>query len=100
MARASANSCSMQRWAGDEAAALWAAADNARAQAFYLRNGFEPTGEQEVVEDWEGILELRMLRKESPGVSRLMIRCTANKAAGELTHVFVNGQGPQTGSSS
>lgn len=47
----------------DEAAALWVAAENPRAQAFYRRNGFEPTGEEEILEDWERIRQRRMIRK-------------------------------------
>jgi ribosomal protein S18 acetylase RimI-like enzyme len=47
---------------GAEPAALWVAQDNPRAQAFYRRNGFEFNGTKEAIEDWEGLVELRMTR--------------------------------------
>jgi GNAT superfamily N-acetyltransferase len=47
---------------GTEPAALWVAEANPRAQAFYRRNGFEFTGAAEPIEDWEGIIEVRMAR--------------------------------------
>lgn len=47
---------------GDEPAALWVAEDNPRAQAFYRRNGFEFVGSKEEVDDWEGLVEVRMTR--------------------------------------
>jgi ribosomal protein S18 acetylase RimI-like enzyme len=47
---------------GAEPAALWVAEANPRAQAFYRRNGFAFDGTKEVVEDWEGLVEVRMIR--------------------------------------
>lgn len=47
---------------GHEAAALWVAEENRRAQAFYQRNGFVFTGARDTIEDWEGLPELRMAR--------------------------------------
>ncbi|WP_087872728.1 GNAT family N-acetyltransferase [Arthrobacter globiformis] len=47
---------------GHEAAALWVAEENPRAQAFYQRNGFVFTGARDTIEDWEGLPELRMAR--------------------------------------
>lgn len=47
---------------GKEAAALWVAEDNPRAQAFYRRNGFVLTGARDTIEDWEGLPEVRMAR--------------------------------------
>ena len=47
---------------GNEAAALWVAEDNPRAQAFYQRNGFVFTGARDTIEDWEGLPEVRMER--------------------------------------
>ncbi|MFC7847514.1 GNAT family N-acetyltransferase [Arthrobacter sp. NPDC057388] len=47
---------------GKEAAALWVAEDNPRAQAFYRRNGFVFTGARDTIEDWEGLPEVRMAR--------------------------------------
>lgn len=47
---------------GKEAAALWVAEDNPRAQAFYRRNGFAFTGARDTIEDWEGLPEVRMAR--------------------------------------
>jgi ribosomal protein S18 acetylase RimI-like enzyme len=47
---------------GKEAAALWVAEDNPRAQAFYRSNGFVFTGARDTIEDWEGLPEVRMVR--------------------------------------
>jgi ribosomal protein S18 acetylase RimI-like enzyme len=47
---------------GAEPAALWVAQDNPRAHAFYRRNGFEFNGTKEAIEDWEGLIVLRMTR--------------------------------------
>lgn len=47
---------------GDERATLWVAEDNPRAQAFYRRNGFNPNGMIGILEDWEGITEIQMVR--------------------------------------
>jgi ribosomal protein S18 acetylase RimI-like enzyme len=47
---------------GTEFAALWVAEENPRAQAFYRRNGFAFTGVKEPIEDWEGLIEVRMAR--------------------------------------
>ena len=53
---------------GNEAAALWVAEDNPRAQAFYQRHGFVFTGARDTIEDWEGLAEVRMARPA--GVAR------------------------------
>jgi ribosomal protein S18 acetylase RimI-like enzyme len=47
---------------GDEPAFCWVAEDNPRARAFYARNGFRPDGERNVVEEWEGLAEVRLVR--------------------------------------
>ncbi|MCU1412540.1 MAG: hypothetical protein JWR04_3247 [Rhodoglobus sp.] len=47
---------------GDRPAFLWVARDNARAIAFYRRNGFEPDGAEGVFEEWENLAEIRMVR--------------------------------------
>lgn len=49
---------------GDEPAFLWVEKTNARAQAFYRKNGFALDGVEKVEEDgnWPGITEVRMVR--------------------------------------
>lgn len=47
---------------GDSPAFLWVAEQNPRAIAFYRRNGFEFDGARLVAEDWENLVELRMVR--------------------------------------
>lgn len=42
---------------------LWVAQDNPRAQAFYRRNGFALDGAEDVLEDFGGITESRMVRR-------------------------------------
>ncbi|MEZ2372037.1 N-acetyltransferase family protein [Arthrobacter sp. RCC_34] len=42
---------------------LWVAQDNPRAQAFYRRNGFVLDGVEDVLEDFGGITEARMVRR-------------------------------------
>ncbi|MDQ0708107.1 ribosomal protein S18 acetylase RimI-like enzyme [Arthrobacter woluwensis] len=42
---------------------LWVAKDNPRAQAFYRRNGFVLDGTEDVLEDFGGITEARMVRR-------------------------------------
>ena len=46
----------------DRPASLWVAEDNPRARRFYERNGFTADGERTVLESWEGIAEIRMVR--------------------------------------
>jgi ribosomal protein S18 acetylase RimI-like enzyme len=47
---------------GDAPAQLWVVADNARAQAFYRRNGFRPDGATQVEEHLENLSDIRMVR--------------------------------------
>lgn len=47
---------------GDAPAFVWVAEDNPRARAFYARNGFRPDGERNVVEAWEQMAEVRLVR--------------------------------------
>jgi ribosomal protein S18 acetylase RimI-like enzyme len=47
---------------GSGPARLWVAEENPRAQAFYRKNGFAFDGAREAVEDWEGLVECRMVR--------------------------------------
>lgn len=47
---------------GDAPAFVWVAEDNPRARAFYARNGFRPDGERNVVEAWEQMTEVRLVR--------------------------------------
>ena len=47
---------------GDEPAVLWVAQGNARATAFYRRNGFEFDGAQKTDPQLPQMIELRMLR--------------------------------------
>jgi ribosomal protein S18 acetylase RimI-like enzyme len=47
---------------GDRPASLWVAEENPRARRFYERNGFAPDGAREVVESWEGLAEVRLVR--------------------------------------
>jgi len=47
---------------GDRPASLWVAEENPRARRFYARNGFVPDGAREVVEAWEGLAEVRLVR--------------------------------------
>ena len=46
----------------DRPASLWVAEANPRARRFYERNGFTPDGAREVVADWEGLVEVRLVR--------------------------------------
>ncbi len=47
---------------GDRAASLWVLDENARAIAFYRRNGFEPDGAEKVDPDYGNIREIRFVR--------------------------------------
>lgn len=47
---------------GDRPAFLWVAEDNPRAHAFYRRNGFRPDGGRKVLEEWEGLVAVRLVR--------------------------------------
>lgn len=47
---------------GDRPASLWVADQNSRARRFYQRNGFAPDGAREVLESWEGLVEIRLVR--------------------------------------
>jgi ribosomal protein S18 acetylase RimI-like enzyme len=47
---------------GDGPAQLWVVADNARAQAFYRRNGFVADGVTKVEEHLEDLPDIRMVR--------------------------------------
>jgi ribosomal protein S18 acetylase RimI-like enzyme len=51
---------------GDEAASLWVAADNQRAIGFYRHFGFAPDGAADVIPEWEGLREIRMVRDGQP----------------------------------
>jgi ribosomal protein S18 acetylase RimI-like enzyme len=46
----------------DNPAFVWVAEQNPRAIAFYRRNGFEPDGASIVAEQWENLVEFRMVR--------------------------------------
>lgn len=47
---------------GNTPAQLWVVADNARAQAFYRRNGFVPDGARKVEEHLANLADIRMVR--------------------------------------
>jgi ribosomal protein S18 acetylase RimI-like enzyme len=47
---------------GGAPAQLWVVADNARAQAFYHRNGFAPDGATQVEEHLANLADIRMVR--------------------------------------
>jgi GNAT superfamily N-acetyltransferase len=47
---------------GDRPASLRVAEQNPRARRFYERNGFSPDGAREVLESWEGLVEVRLVR--------------------------------------
>jgi ribosomal protein S18 acetylase RimI-like enzyme len=47
---------------GDRPASLWVAEQNPRAIAFYRRNGFAADGTRQVLESWEGLAEIRLVR--------------------------------------
>jgi ribosomal protein S18 acetylase RimI-like enzyme len=47
---------------GARPAFVWVAEDNPRARAFYLRNGFRPDSARQVVEQWEDMAEVRLVR--------------------------------------
>jgi GNAT superfamily N-acetyltransferase len=47
---------------GDRPASLWVAEENPRARRFYERNGFTADGARTVLESWEGLAEVRMVR--------------------------------------
>lgn len=46
----------------DDPAQLWVVTDNARARAFYRRNGFAPDGVGRVEQHLENLAEIRMVR--------------------------------------
>ena len=52
----------LDRGLGDRDASLWVAEANARARAFYARNGFRPDGGR-AVHDGSGAPEIRMVRR-------------------------------------
>jgi GNAT superfamily N-acetyltransferase len=47
---------------GDRPASLWVAEQNPRARRFYARNGFTADGARTVLESWEELAEIRMVR--------------------------------------
>lgn len=47
---------------GDAPASLWVAERNPRARRFYERNGFASDGAREVLESWDGLVEVRLVR--------------------------------------
>jgi GNAT superfamily N-acetyltransferase len=47
---------------GDRPTSLWVVEANARARRFYERNGFTADGAREVLESWEGLVEVRLVR--------------------------------------
>ena len=47
---------------GDRPASLWVAEQNPRARRFYERNGFTADGARTVLESWEGLVEVRLVR--------------------------------------
>ncbi|MCZ2819303.1 GNAT family N-acetyltransferase [Modestobacter sp. VKM Ac-2977] len=47
---------------GSRPASLWVAEENPRARRFYARNGFRPDGARQVVDSWEGLAEIRLVR--------------------------------------
>lgn len=49
---------------GNQAAILWVAEDNPRAQRFYERNGFRADGRRKVEPRLENLVEIRMSRDE------------------------------------
>jgi GNAT superfamily N-acetyltransferase len=48
---------------GDRDASLWVFRDNARAQAFYVRNGFTLDRAEQIEEFFGGLVEIRMVRR-------------------------------------
>jgi GNAT superfamily N-acetyltransferase len=48
---------------GDRDASLWVFRDNARARAFYVRNGFTPDGAEQVDDFFGDLVEIRMVRR-------------------------------------
>lgn len=46
----------------DAPAFLWVAEDNARALAFYRRNGFEPDDARDTIEAWQHMVVVRLVR--------------------------------------
>jgi GNAT superfamily N-acetyltransferase len=52
----------LDRVVGGRPAELWVSRDNPRARGFYARNGFEPDGDEQVDEDFGGLVDLRMVR--------------------------------------
>jgi ribosomal protein S18 acetylase RimI-like enzyme len=47
---------------GQRPAQLWVAKDNARARRFYEKNGFAADGTEQVDEDLDGLVEIRMVQ--------------------------------------
>jgi ribosomal protein S18 acetylase RimI-like enzyme len=52
----------LQAAIGNGGAVLWVAEDNPRAHAFYRRNGFTFDGERQLLEEWEDLPILHMVR--------------------------------------
>ncbi|MCU1574480.1 MAG: family N-acetyltransferase [Micrococcaceae bacterium] len=52
----------LQAAIGNGGAVLWVAEDNPRAHAFYRRNGFTLDGERKLLEEWEDLPILHMVR--------------------------------------
>lgn len=54
---------------GDRPATLWVYRDNPRPAAFYMHHGFIQDGAERI--DSEGILQVRMIRRESTGDTQI-----------------------------
>jgi GNAT superfamily N-acetyltransferase len=52
---------------GNRDASLWVFRDNARARAFYVRNGFAPDGAEQAENFFGGLVEIRMIRRKIVG---------------------------------
>lgn len=59
---------------GTESATLWVARDNPQAHAFYRRNGFAASGLEKILDDWEGMMVIQMVRFNEPSSGQRLPR--------------------------
>lgn len=47
---------------GERPALVWVAINNPRARGFYARNGFQPDGASKIIERWDNVHDIRLVR--------------------------------------